>query len=97
MMRFFEMFSKRVVKIAGKCGPIKRIKANQLERIGELVPRVSLKIQKKINFLSCKSNGERKLLSNQCNNNNDIIKLYLHGYICSYSIAKALRLSYNLY
>ena len=53
--------------------------------------------KKKINFLSCKSNGERKLLSNQCNNDNDIIKLYLHGYICSYSIAKALRLSYNLY
>ena len=48
MMRFFEMFSKRVVKIAGKCGPIKRIKANQLERIGELVPRVSLKIPKKL-------------------------------------------------
>ena len=89
------MFSKQVVKIAGKCGPIKKIKANQLERIGELVPRVSLKIQK--NFLSCKTTGERKLLSNQWNNNNDIIKLYLHGYICSYSIAKALRLSYNLY
>ena len=51
MTRFFEMFSKRVVKIARKCGPIKRIKANQLERIGELVSRVSLKIPK--NLTSC--------------------------------------------
>ena len=92
MTRFFEMFSKRVVKKARKCGPIKRKQISW--RASSTCPLVTLKIHIKFNLLSGKSNGERELLSNQCNNNNIS---FICMTICSYSIAKALRLSYNLY